>query len=136
MDSQRLRFDFSHFEAIKAEQLKALEDIVNAEIRRNTEVETEETDIDTAKARAPWRCSAKYGDQVRVLSMGGDFSVELCGGTHVSRTGDIGLFKRGVAWLPAYAVSRSGHRRGGAGLPERCRGAAQGSRQPGQGQPR
>ncbi|MCO2913779.1 alanine--tRNA ligase [Pseudomonas aeruginosa] len=94
VDSQRLRFDFSHFEAIKAEQLKALEDIVNAEIRRNTEVETEETDIDTAKAKGAMALfGEKYGDQVRVLSMGGDFSVELCGGTHVSRTGDIGLFK-------------------------------------------
>lgn len=94
VDSQRLRFDFSHFEAIKPEQLKALEDIVNAEIRRNTEVETEETDIDTAKAKGAMALfGEKYGDQVRVLSMGGDFSVELCGGTHVSRTGDIGLFK-------------------------------------------
>ncbi|MGU2528266.1 alanine--tRNA ligase, partial [Pseudomonas aeruginosa] len=94
VDSQRLRFDYSHFEAIKAEQLKALEDIVNAEIRRNTEVETEETDIDTAKAKGAMALfGEKYGDQVRVLSMGGDFSVELCGGTHVSRTGDIGLVK-------------------------------------------
>ncbi|RMH86437.1 alanine--tRNA ligase [Pseudomonas sp. AOB-7] len=94
VDSQRLRFDFSHFEAIKPEQLKALEDIVNAEIRKNSEVETEETDIDTAKAKGAMALfGEKYGDQVRVLSMGGDFSVELCGGTHVSRTGDIGLFK-------------------------------------------
>lgn len=94
VDSQRLRFDFSHFEAIKAEQLKALEDIVNTEIRRNTAVETEETDIETAKAKGAMALfGEKYGDQVRVLSMGGDFSVELCGGTHVSRTGDIGLFK-------------------------------------------
>ncbi|BAN49966.1 alanine--tRNA ligase [Metapseudomonas resinovorans] len=94
VDSQRLRFDFSHFEAIKPEQLKALEDIVNAEIRKNSEVETEETDIDTAKAKGAMALfGEKYGDQVRVLTMGGDFSVELCGGTHVSRTGDIGLFK-------------------------------------------
>ncbi|OEC61182.1 MULTISPECIES: alanine--tRNA ligase [Pseudomonas] len=94
VDSQRLRFDFSHFEAIKPEQLKALEDIVNTEIRRNTAVETEETDIETAKAKGAMALfGEKYGDQVRVLSMGGDFSVELCGGTHVSRTGDIGLFK-------------------------------------------
>ncbi|MGK7460464.1 hypothetical protein ACSRCL_23120, partial [Salmonella enterica] len=62
VDSQRLRFDFSHFEAIKAEQLKALEDIVNAEIRRNTEVETEETDIDTAKAKGAMALfGEKYG---------------------------------------------------------------------------
>ncbi len=94
VDSQRLRFDFSHFEAIKPEQLKALEDIVNTEIRKNSEVETEETDIETAKAKgATALFGEKYGEQVRVLSMGGDFSVELCGGTHVSRTGDIGLFK-------------------------------------------
>ncbi|MCO7554013.1 alanine--tRNA ligase [Metapseudomonas otitidis] len=94
VDSQRLRFDFSHFEAIKPEQLKALEGIVNTEIRRNTAVETEETDIETAKAKGAMALfGEKYGDQVRVLSMGGDFSVELCGGTHVSRTGDIGLFK-------------------------------------------
>ncbi|TWC43018.1 alanyl-tRNA synthetase [Pseudomonas sp. SJZ079] len=94
VDSQRLRFDFSHFESIKPEQLKALEDIVNGEVRKNTAVETEETDIDTAKAKgATALFGEKYGDTVRVLSMGGDFSVELCGGTHVSRTGDIGLFK-------------------------------------------
>ncbi|AOE86829.1 alanine--tRNA ligase [Pseudomonas sp. TCU-HL1] len=94
VDSQRLRFDFSHFEAIKPDQLKALEDIVNAEIRKNSEVETEETDIDTAKAKGAMALfGEKYGEQVRVLSMGGDFSVELCGGTHVARTGDIGLFK-------------------------------------------
>ncbi|MCW3150128.1 alanine--tRNA ligase [Stutzerimonas stutzeri] len=94
VDSQRLRFDFSHFEAIKPEQLKALEDKVNAEIRRNTAVEIEETDIDTAKAKGAMALfGEKYGDSVRVLTMGGGFSVELCGGTHVSRTGDIGLFK-------------------------------------------
>ncbi|WP_455230571.1 alanine--tRNA ligase [Geopseudomonas aromaticivorans] len=94
VDSQRLRFDFSHFEAIKPEQLKALEELVNAEIRKNSEVETEETDIDTAKAKGAMALfGEKYGDSVRVLSMGGGFSVELCGGTHVSRTGDIGLFK-------------------------------------------
>ncbi|SDH74376.1 alanyl-tRNA synthetase [Pseudomonas benzenivorans] len=94
VDSQRLRFDFSHFEAIKPEQLKVLEDIVNAEVRKNSQVETLETDIDTAKAKGAMALfGEKYGDQVRVLSMGGDFSVELCGGTHVARTGDIGLFK-------------------------------------------
>ncbi|MDT4839879.1 Alanine--tRNA ligase [compost metagenome] len=94
VDSQRLRFDFSHFEAIKPEQLKVLEDLVNAEIRKNSEVETEETDIESAKQKGAMALfGEKYGDQVRVLSMGGDFSVELCGGTHVSRTGDIALFK-------------------------------------------
>ncbi|MDY7068191.1 Alanine--tRNA ligase [Pseudomonas extremaustralis] len=94
VDSQRLRFDFSHFEAIKPEQIKALEDIVNAQVRKNTPVETEETDIETAKAKGAMALfGEKYGDNVRVLSMGGDFSVELCGGIHANRTGDIGLLK-------------------------------------------
>jgi alanyl-tRNA synthetase len=94
VDSQRLRFDFSHFEAIKPEQLKALEDIVNREIRLNSAVETEETDIETAKAKGAMALfGEKYGDNVRVLSMGGGFSVELCGGIHAARTGDIALFK-------------------------------------------
>ena len=94
VDSQRLRFDFSHFESIKPEQLKALEDMVNAEIRKNSPVEIEETDIETAKRKGAMALfGEKYGDQVRVLTMGGGFSVELCGGTHVNRTGDIGLFK-------------------------------------------
>ncbi|MFK3969331.1 alanine--tRNA ligase [Pseudomonas sp. NPDC087358] len=94
VDSQRLRFDFSHFEAIKPEQIKALEDIVNAQVRKNTAVETEETDIETAKQKGAMALfGEKYGDSVRVLSMGGDFSVELCGGIHANRTGDIALFK-------------------------------------------
>jgi len=94
VDSQRLRFDFSHFEAIKPEQLRQLEDIVNAEIRKNTPVLTEETDIDTAKKKGAMALfGEKYGDSVRVLSMGGDFSVELCGGIHAKRTGDISLLK-------------------------------------------
>ncbi|UVE19152.1 alanine--tRNA ligase [Pseudomonas sp. LS44] len=94
VDSQRLRFDFSHFEAIKPEQLKELEDIVNAEIRKNSVVETEETDIESAKNKGAMALfGEKYGDEVRVLSMGGSFSVELCGGTHVARTGDIALLK-------------------------------------------
>jgi len=94
VDSQRLRFDFSHFEAIKPEQIKALEDIVNREVRRNTPVLTEETDIETAKRKGAMALfGEKYGDTVRVLSMGGDFSVELCGGIHAKRTGDISVFK-------------------------------------------
>lgn len=94
VDSQRLRFDFSHFEAVKPEQLKALEDIVNREVRNNTEVKTEETDIETAKQKGAMALfGEKYGDSVRVLSMGGAFSVELCGGIHAKRTGDIGLLK-------------------------------------------
>ncbi|MNO68490.1 Alanine--tRNA ligase [compost metagenome] len=94
VDSQRLRFDFSHFEAVKPEQIKALEDIVNREVRKNTPVTTELTDIETAKAKGAMALfGEKYGDTVRVLSMGGDFSVELCGGIHAKRTGDISLFK-------------------------------------------
>jgi alanyl-tRNA synthetase len=94
VDSQRLRFDFSHFEAVTPAQIKALEDIVNREVRKNTPVETELTDIETAKAKGAMALfGEKYGDTVRVLSMGGDFSVELCGGIHAKRTGDISLFK-------------------------------------------
>lgn len=94
VDSQRLRFDFSHFEAVKPEQIRALEDIVNREVRRNTPVQTELTDIETAKAKGAMALfGEKYGDTVRVLTMGGDFSVELCGGIHAKRTGDISVFK-------------------------------------------
>ncbi|WP_153774604.1 alanine--tRNA ligase [Pseudomonas sp. MNR3A] len=94
VDSQRLRFDFSHFEAVTPAQIKALEDIVNREVRKNSAVETIETDIETAKRKGAMALfGEKYGDTVRVLSMGGDFSVELCGGIHAKRTGDISLFK-------------------------------------------
>ncbi|WP_019602796.1 alanine--tRNA ligase [Teredinibacter turnerae] len=94
VDSQRLRFDFSHFEAVKPAELKQIERIVNGEIRRNTAVTTELCDMDTAKERgAMMLFGEKYGDEVRVLSMGEGFSVELCGGTHVSRTGDIGFMR-------------------------------------------
>jgi alanyl-tRNA synthetase len=94
VDSQRLRFDFAHFEAIRPEQLRALEDIVNEQIRLNTEVRIELTDVETAKARGAMALfGEKYGSEVRVLTMGDGFSIELCGGTHVSRTGDIGLFR-------------------------------------------
>lgn len=94
VDSQRLRFDFSHYEAIKPEQLRVLEDRVNEQIRLNSAVGVEVTDIESAKAKGAMALfGEKYGDEVRVLTMGNGFSVELCGGTHVSRTGDIGLFK-------------------------------------------
>ncbi|WP_193072870.1 alanine--tRNA ligase [Pseudomonas sp. FME51] len=94
VDSQRLRFDFSHFEAIRPEQLRELEQIVNQQIRHNSAVEIEVTNIETAKAKGAMALfGEKYGDEVRVLTMGGGFSVELCGGTHVARTGDIGLFR-------------------------------------------
>ncbi|WP_043318532.1 alanine--tRNA ligase [Microbulbifer sp. HZ11] len=99
VDSERLRFDFSHPEAVTGKQLRAIEALVNSQIRANTPVETEETDIETAKAKGAMALfGEKYGDTVRVLTMGersdsGAFSVELCGGTHVARTGDIGLLR-------------------------------------------
>ncbi|KAB2932529.1 MAG: alanine--tRNA ligase [Candidatus Contendobacter sp.] len=93
VDSQRLRFDFSHFEPISAEQLDAIERLVNAQIRGNVAVETTVmAPEDAIAAGAMALFGEKYGDQVRVLRMG-DFSTELCGGTHVGRVGDIGLFK-------------------------------------------
>jgi alanyl-tRNA synthetase len=94
VNGQRLRFDFSHFESIKPEQIKALEDIVNDEIRKNTPVLTEEMPIDEAREKGAMALfGEKYGDRVRVLTMGEGFSVELCGGIHARRTGDIGLLK-------------------------------------------
>ena len=88
-----LRFDFSHFEAVSFEQMREVEQIVNAEIRANTPVTTRIMSVDDARelgARALF--DAKYGEDVRVLTMGRDeFSIELCGGTHVARTGDIGV---------------------------------------------
>ena len=88
-----LRFDFSHFEAVTPEQLREVEQIVNAEIRANTPVTTRVMSIDDARALgARALFDAKYGEDVRVLTMGREaFSIELCGGTHVARTGDIGL---------------------------------------------
>ncbi len=94
VDSKRLRFDFSHPEAVDAKQLKAIELRVNEEIRRNSPVQTEICDMETARQKGAMALfGEKYGDQVRVLTMGDDFSVELCGGTHVQRTGDIGLLR-------------------------------------------
>ena len=94
VDSEKLRFDFSHNQAVSSQQLRQVEEIVNREIHRNTPVETELMSMDQAlESGATALFGEKYGEQVRVLSMGGDFSVELCGGTHAVRTGDIGLFK-------------------------------------------
>ena len=89
----RLRFDFSHFAPITADELQHVEDIVNAEVRRNVEAEVHEMAYkDAIDFGAMALFGEKYGDHVRVLKMG-EFSTELCGGTHVGRTGDIGLFK-------------------------------------------
>ena len=95
VDSERLRFDFSHSEAMTSEQVKAIEKMVNDQIRYNSPVATRIMSMDEAvEAGAMALFGEKYGDEVRVLSMGvDDFSVELCGGTHVSRTGDIGLMR-------------------------------------------
>ncbi|EBV0537286.1 alanine--tRNA ligase [Salmonella enterica subsp. enterica serovar Glostrup] len=88
-----LRFDFSHNEAMKSSEIREVEDLVNAQIRRNLPIETNIMDLDAAKAKGAMALfGEKYDERVRVLSMG-DFSTELCGGTHASRTGDIGLFR-------------------------------------------
>lgn len=88
-----LRFDFSHLEAVSHDELKAVERIVNEQIRANHSVQTDVMDIDAAKQKGAMALfGEKYDDKVRVLTMG-DFSIELCGGTHANRTGDIGLFK-------------------------------------------
>ncbi|MGD8673741.1 MAG: alanine--tRNA ligase, partial [Thiogranum sp.] len=93
VDPDRLRFDFSHFQPLTPEELQRIENRVNAQIRANADVETRVMPIDQAmEAGAMALFGEKYGDEVRVLSIG-DFSVELCGGTHARRAGDIGLFK-------------------------------------------
>ncbi len=93
VNDKALRFDFSHFEAMKPEEIRAVEDLVNAQIRRNLTIETNIMDIDAARASGAMALfGEKYDDRVRVMRMG-DFSTELCGGTHAARTGDIGLFR-------------------------------------------
>ena len=95
VESDKLRFDFSHDEPIPKSKLDEIEMIVNEQILGNSKVKTEETDIESAKKKGAMALfGEKYAEKVRVLSMGDDdFSVELCGGTHVQRLGDIGRFK-------------------------------------------
>jgi alanyl-tRNA synthetase len=98
VDAERLRFDFSHFEPIKRDQLRQIERRVNQQIRQNSAAEMQEMSIDEAKKSGAMALfGEKYEAVVRVVSMGDDtqgrFSTELCGGTHVSRVGDIGFFK-------------------------------------------
>ncbi|MGH8751162.1 MAG: alanine--tRNA ligase, partial [Burkholderiales bacterium] len=93
VDEFKTRFDFSHNQPVTAEQIRAVENLVNREIRRNEAAEARIMKYDEAiKHGAMALFGEKYGDEVRVMTMG-DFSCELCGGTHVARTGDIGLFK-------------------------------------------
>jgi len=93
VNDQRLRFDFSHNEAVKPEQLFEIEQLVNLQIRNNLSTDAEEMAIADAKEKGAMALfGEKYGDEVRVVSMG-EFSIELCGGVHVNRSGDIGSFK-------------------------------------------
>ena len=100
VNSERLRFDFSHPEAMTFSQLREVANLVNEQIRINSMVSTDVCSMDEAVSKGAMALfGEKYGDQVRVLTMGDGFSVELCGGTHVKRTGDIGVF---------YIVAESG----------------------------
>lgn len=93
VNDKYLRFDFSHFEAMKPQEIRQVEEIVNAQIRRNLVIDTNIMELESAKALGAMALfGEKYDSHVRVLTMG-DFSTELCGGTHASRTGDIGLFR-------------------------------------------
>ena len=107
VNHERLRFDFSHGEAITPEQIRRVEHIVNAQVLKNTEVSTDVMSMEDAKAKGAMALfGEKYGDQVRVVSIGGDFSIELCGGTHVSRTGDIGLLRVSAETSVAAGIRR------------------------------
>ncbi len=92
-DADKLRFDFSHFEGVKASELRIVEQMVNEKIRANYQRETALMNIDEAKAKGAMALfGEKYDEEVRVVTLG-EFSTELCGGVHVERTGDIGLLK-------------------------------------------
>ena len=94
LDETHLRFDFTHPKALSLKEIKNLEEVINLEIRKNTPVVTEEMSKKEAEKKGALAFfGEKYGKTVRVLSLGDNFSIELCGGTHVNRTGDIGLFK-------------------------------------------
>ncbi|SFF98226.1 alanyl-tRNA synthetase [Neptunomonas qingdaonensis] len=94
VDPERLRFDFAHFEALTADEIKQVESIVNAQILANAEIKTDVMDMEQAKQSGAMALfGEKYDDQVRVLSMADGFSIELCGGTHAQRAGDIGLMQ-------------------------------------------
>ena len=93
VEAERMRFDFSHFEPVSKQQIAELERQINAQIRANIELSTQLMNIEDAKqAGAMALFGEKYDDDVRVVRMG-DVSMELCGGTHVRATGDIGLFR-------------------------------------------
>ena len=94
VNADRLRFDFSHFEPVSKDQLREIERLVNAQIRVNSNIETEVMGLEAARDKGAMALfDEKYSEEVRVLTMGDGFSVELCGGTHASRTGDIGIFR-------------------------------------------
>ncbi|MFZ8975975.1 MAG: alanine--tRNA ligase [Pseudohongiellaceae bacterium] len=94
VEADRLRFDFSHGAPVSAEEIRRIEEQVNVEILANSEVSKEVMPIAAARSKGALALfGEKYGEEVRVVSMGGDYSVEFCGGCHVDRTGDIGLFK-------------------------------------------
>ncbi len=107
VDEERFRFDFSHDSAVTDDEIRQVEHIVNEEILKNKEVVTNSMSMKEAKSKgAKALFGEKYGDVVRVVNIGDDFSVELCGGTHVSRTGEIGLVKVAVETSVAAGIRR------------------------------
>ena len=107
VDEERFRFDFSHDSAVTDDEIRQVEHIVNEEILKNNEVVTNSMSMEEAKSKgAKALFGEKYGDIVRVVNIGDDFSVELCGGTHVSRTGEIGLVKVAVETSVAAGIRR------------------------------